>query len=168
MTLFVGSMILLSVIVAKIMANNLGQDDSKERFKLTKDYKKYKDIDYKYDAVVGKKLYANMCASCHRADGLGAMIAPPLAGSQIVQNEQDKLLKIVVKGLKGEITRNGKSYNSSMPGFKIIPHEDLAHVINYIKNSFGNTSDAHIPTVEIIKTKIDTLIKKGAYLESEL
>ncbi len=168
MNIFLGGMFLLSLVVAWIMAGNLSQDESKERFKLTKDYKKYKDENYVYNEKRGSDLYLQICANCHKADGSGKAIAPPLLNSQIVLNEEEKLLKIVIKGFKGAIVRNGKNYNSVMPGFKAIPHEDLTHVINFVRKNFGNENSELIPTVRIITTKIDTLTKKGAYSESEL
>lgn len=168
MIIFLGGMFLISVIVAWIMAKNHGKDSTKERFKLTNEYKKVKKENYVYDDSRGKRVYNQLCAKCHRADGTGTLQTPPLAGSQIVLGDPAIALKIIVKGFTGKITRNGKVYNSVMPGFKVIPHMDLAHVINYIRYSFGNDAPENVHHVEVIKAKIDTITIKGALTEDNL
>jgi mono/diheme cytochrome c family protein len=169
MSLFLGGMFLISVVVAWVMANNHGLDTTKERFKLTKEYKVVKKEDYKYDEKRGQRVYTQLCARCHIANGSGTMQFPPLAGSEIVQGDPSKALKIMVKGLKGKIERQGKTYNSVMPSFRMIPHKDLAHVLNFIRKSFGNkvtTQDIH--HVEVVKAKVDTITIKGPFQEKDL
>ncbi len=166
--LFFGALALISLVTAWIMSGHLNEDISQERYRLTKKYKKLKDETYNYKPQLGALLYKNQCARCHGKSAEGSLTAPPLAGSQILLNEQDKLLKIIVKGLKGPIERNGKTYNSTMPSFKMIQEEDLAHVVNYIRQNFGNQAKELIPALEFNKMKVDTLTKKGMYLESEL
>jgi glucose/arabinose dehydrogenase/mono/diheme cytochrome c family protein len=89
----------------------------------------------------GKKIYDSYCASCHKSDGTGiASVFPPLKGAAVVRGVPSALLKVLIEGMNGPITRQGKSYNQQMPGFKFLPNEDLAAVANYIRNSFGNKS----------------------------
>ncbi|MDP7321391.1 MAG: cytochrome c [Bacteriovoracaceae bacterium] len=166
-SLFIAFMVVLSLIVAWIMAKNLNQDSSKERFKLTKKYKKLKKEEYSYNSQRGHKLYLDLCAKCHRADGKGSNLYPPLVNSQVVKDNPQLMLKIIVKGLYGPMQREGKKYNSVMPGFKAIASEDLAHVANYIRKNFTQ-SETDIDALKVITTKIDTLTKSGSYQTSDL
>lgn len=169
MTIFLVGMFLTSLVVAWIMAKNHGKDTTKERFKLTNEYKVIKKESYSYDSARGERVYNQLCAKCHRPDGLGTMQNPPLSGSKIVQGLPSNALKIIVKGFTGKIERNGKTYNSVMPSFRMIPHKDLAHVLNYIRKSFGNEvigEDIH--HVEVVKAKVDTITIKGPLQEKDL
>lgn len=157
----------VSLIVAFIMSKNLATDVSKTRFRLTKDYKAIKDVKFIYDRTKGKKVYIQLCAKCHRADGLGSNSFPPLVGSPMITGNQSKLIKITLYGLKGQIKREGKVYNGVMPGFKSIPHEDLAQALSFVREEFGNKA-SQIPTIEIIKGKIDNIEQKAPYLYQEL
>ena len=161
MIIGIGSLALLSLITGWIMAKNLNRDESQERFKLTKDYKRIKDLKYEYAQERGQSLYLSMCAKCHRADGLGNLQNPPLLKSPTALGEPSEFLKVIVKGLSGELTRSGKTYNSIMPGFKNIPHTDLAHIANYIRINLNKLEASPIHPVEVVKAKVDTLTIKG-------
>lgn len=161
MNIFLISMVLLSLITAWIMASNMNRDESKERFKLTQDYKRIKKESYHYDRDSGQKFYTLLCAKCHNQMGAGTLQAPPLKGSDLVINDAVNTAKIIVHGLKGEIMRNNRKFNAQMPGFRAIAHHDLAHVLNYIRIEFNGLKSVVHP-VEIVKAKIDTLTKKGA------
>jgi len=94
----------------------------------------------------GKKIYDSYCASCHKSDGTGIVsVFPPLKGAAVVRGAPSALLKVLIEGMNGPITRQGKSYNQQMPGFKFLPNEDLAAVANYIRNSFGHKSPLLTP-----------------------
>ena len=142
-----------SLVVAYIMSQNLGTDISKTRFKLTKDYKAIKDVDFKYDPTKGARVYNQLCAKCHRADGMASDNYPGIKNSPYIQGVPKKLIKITIYGLKGKLKRGEKTYNGIMPGFKNIPHEDLAQALSFVRKTFAQ--EAEIPTIEIIKGKID-------------
>lgn len=161
-------MVITSFVIGIIMANNMNKDESIERHNLTSDYKLFKKKDYTYESTRGEVLYKNMCAKCHLSNGRGSLQTPPLAGSKIVNGDFKKTLKIIVKGLDGKIIRNGKPYNSIMPSFVSVSHEELAHISNYIRNSFGNSNSDLINPVEVIKVKVDNLSRKKSFIESEL
>lgn len=159
--IFVGFMVVLSFVVAWIMAGNFNQDISKLRYKLTQEYKEIKDADYSYNAEIGKKIYVNTCSKCHGINGEGNLQSPPLKSSNLIKTRPDLALKIIVKGLQGQIEREGKNYNSIMPSYKILPHEDIAHVLNYIRINFQNSTSKPIHHVEAVKARIDTLSIEG-------
>lgn len=165
-TISLAAATVVSLVVAYIMSINLGTDISKTRFKLTKDYKELKDVDFKYDPEIGATRYKQLCAKCHRADGMGSGSFPALTESPYVKGDPTKLIKITIYGLKGELVRGEKTYNGVMAGYKKIPHEDLAQALSYIRKTFAN--EAEIPTIEVVKGKIDFIEQKGPFKASEL
>lgn len=168
MALTLGAMFLASLLTGWIMGRNLNMDSSKERFKLTKDYKKIKKLTYVFDKAKGEKLYLKLCSQCHGNMGLGTIMTPPLASSELLMGDFKIPLKVITRGLYGEIERNEKIYNSVMPSFKKLSHMDIAHVTNFIRNSFGNKSSQEVHPVEVVTVRIDTLSKKKSFKENEL
>jgi mono/diheme cytochrome c family protein len=160
-------MAVLSVSVSWIMAKNFNKDASKLRHTLTVDYKKFKKIDYKYDQIKGKQIFDKTCSTCHGADGVGTRMAPSFRNNQFITGNHKNVLKVVLNGLQGKLVRDGKSFNSTMPAYTFLPHTDLAHVINYIRNSFGNKAD-QITSVDVITSKVDSVEKKGPWKVEEL
>jgi mono/diheme cytochrome c family protein len=91
--------------------------------------------------IEGKKLFAKNCASCHQANGLGLPpLFPPVAGSDWVTVEgSGRLVRIVLHGLQGPITVNGKEYNNNMIAWKdSMSDQEVAAVVSYIRNDWGN------------------------------
>jgi cytochrome c oxidase subunit 2 len=87
----------------------------------------------------GEKVYAANCVACHQASGKGTPPAfPPLDGSKLVQGPKDGQLDIVM---------NGKP-NTAMAAFgKQLSDVELAAVVTYTRNAWGNkTGDAVQPS----------------------
>jgi len=104
----------------------------------------------------GKDIYmkaapgGGMCFTCHQANGEGlAGQFPPLAGSDWVLGDKDRLIKISMYGLMGEIEVNGVKYNNVMapPGIPpgSLTDEQIASVLTYIRNDWGNSASAVSP-----------------------
>jgi mono/diheme cytochrome c family protein len=57
------------------------------------------------------------------------------------------MLRIVINGLSGPVEVNGQSWSGAMPGFGdvIASDEDLAAVITYVRNSWGNEASVCTP-----------------------
>lgn len=93
--------------------------------------------------IEGPKLYKVNCASCHQANGMGLPGAfPPLAGSQWVSGDEDRIIKIVLNGLKGPIEVKGETYNSAMIPFgNVLNDEEVQAVVSYVRTHFGNTAE---------------------------
>lgn len=86
----------------------------------------------------GAIVYAN-CAGCHQASGVGVAGAiPPLADSEWVTGGTDRLAAIILRGVTGPITVRGSTYNSAMQGFSNLTDGDIAAVMTYIRNNWGN------------------------------
>lgn len=88
----------------------------------------------------GKAVYSDFCMRCHLSKGEGVeRIYPPLADSNWLSEKRTESIKSVKYGLKGEIEVNGKTYNNNMTSMGLTNRE-VADVMNYIMNSFGNES----------------------------
>jgi mono/diheme cytochrome c family protein len=88
-----------------------------------------------------------VCAACHGQNGEGGAIAPPLAGSEWVSGPVSNLIRIQLRGLTGPITVKGKEYNfpGGMAGMPYQTDEQIAAVLTYVRNSFGNKASAVKP-----------------------
>ncbi len=87
----------------------------------------------------GSTMYKTHCGNCHMDDGKGLeALIPPLTDTTYLKNNRDKLACFVVYGLKDSIVINGIAYQGIMPAEKHLAPIDLAKVLTYITNSFGN------------------------------
>lgn len=86
----------------------------------------------------GESLYASNCSSCHMptGEGLGGAF-PPLANSNWLKN-QKQVIGIVLKGLEGEVTVNDDVYNAPMASFSHLTDRDIADILNFVSNNWGN------------------------------
>ncbi|HLD74035.1 MAG TPA: copper-containing nitrite reductase [Bdellovibrionota bacterium] len=109
----------------------------------------------------GERLFANNCAMCHQGEGQGLPgVFPPLAKSdylmKIAQSKDRKeLVKIVLKGLTGKIKVNGQEYNNVMTPISGLSDADVADVLTYVTNSWGNSAPRF--TEEEVKTAKQSL-----------
>ncbi len=96
--------------------------------------------------AAGKVSYL-ICSACHGENGEGKVIAPPLAGSEWVTGPVSNLIRIQLRGLQGAITVAGKEYNmpGGMAALNYQTDEQIAGVLTYIRNSFGNKASAVKP-----------------------
>jgi mono/diheme cytochrome c family protein len=92
------------------------------------------------NAPDGKAVYTKNCSSCHQANGQGLSTTfPPLAKNSLVTGDPKKVIGVVLHGLNGKITVNGKTYNGNMPAWKgQLSNAEIAAVITYIRSAWGN------------------------------
>lgn len=95
---------------------------------------------------IGKAQFL-VCGACHGQNGEGGPIAPPLAGSEWVTGPVSNLIIIQLRGLQGPITVAGTEYNfpAGMAPMAYQTDEQIAGVLTYIRNSFGNKAHAVKP-----------------------
>jgi mono/diheme cytochrome c family protein len=89
----------------------------------------------------GKAHYDQVCGLCHGVDGLGKPgQAPPLAGSEWVNTKGfERLTHIPLAGVSGQLSVKGQMWSLSMPAMgAAMSDDDLAGVLSYIRNSWGN------------------------------
>ncbi len=89
------------------------------------------------------------CITCHQPDGEGLPAAqfPPLAQTKWVNGSEERLIKLTLHGLMGPIEVKGKQYPGQVPmtAFKQLSDEELAAVLTYVRNSFGNQAPMITP-----------------------
>jgi mono/diheme cytochrome c family protein len=94
---------------------------------------------------LGQRLFGSICAACHQPTGLGRPNQfPPLAGSDYLNSNKIRAINIVIFGRQGEVVVNGLKYNNNMPSFPL-SDQDIANVLTYVYNSFGNSGLAVTP-----------------------
>lgn len=122
----------------------------------------------------GKALYSKegFCITCHQADGKGLPGSgfPPLSGTEWVTGSEDRLIKIILKGLMGPIVVDGKNYEGMVPmtPFEgMLNDQELAAVATYVRNSFSNKASVVSPEkVKEVRAKLQG--KKAFYQSKKL
>lgn len=88
----------------------------------------------------GKEVYDNNCIVCHMGQGEGVEgLNPPLAKSDYLLKTPDKALRAIKLGLEGPVVVNGVKYDAMMASLGL-SDEEVADVMNYISNAWGNKS----------------------------
>lgn len=90
----------------------------------------------------GKQVYLEQCLACHQADALGVQgMNPPLVKTKFVLGDKATLVKIVLNGLQG-VQVDGDDYHGVMAPHPDLTDEQIADVLTYVRNSFGNKAKA--------------------------
>ncbi len=98
----------------------------------------------------GQATYMMVCFACHQPTGLGLPnMFPPLAGSDWANAPKpDRIIRMVLHGYTGPITVNGKPFTSLaplMPPQGALTDQQIADVLTYVRNAFGNKASAVSP-----------------------
>src|SRR5690349_21177406 len=102
-------------------------------------------FDLKASIARGKEVYDANCVTCHMAEGEGIEGAfPPLSKSDYL-TDKARLVKVVLLGVRGPMKVNGTAYDGEMPGVQLTD-EQVADVLNYVRNSWGNKGAAITPS----------------------
>lgn len=111
---------------------------------------------YQRSSLPGEKVYKQYCISCHQADGGGVPnMNPPLINTTYVLGDKERLIKIVLKGLNENIEIDGETFTNPMPALSILKDQQIADVLTYVRNSFGNKASAvSASEVKAVRAKI--------------
>jgi mono/diheme cytochrome c family protein len=90
----------------------------------------------------GGKLFNTFCSVCHQRNGRGNDRFPPLDDTEWVTGDKKTLISIVLTGLRGEITVKGRSYTNRMPKLHMLKDDEIAEILTYVRQSFGNSASA--------------------------
>jgi mono/diheme cytochrome c family protein len=94
----------------------------------------------------GKKVFSKYCISCHQADGGGVpYLNPPLIKTSYVLGNKDSLIHIILHGLNQNIEIEDQVFSNPMPALNILKDQEIADVLTYVRNSFGNKASAVTP-----------------------
>jgi nitrite reductase (NO-forming) len=87
----------------------------------------------------GQALFAGTCSVCHQGNGAGLPgVFPPLAKSDYLSGDVQRAVGVVLHGLSGKLTVNGQEYNSVMPPMTQLNDDEVANILTYVLNSWGN------------------------------
>jgi mono/diheme cytochrome c family protein len=96
--------------------------------------------------AAGQQLYSKICITCHQKDGGGVpRLNPPLIKTSYVTGDKARLIKIVLKGLTTPLTIEDDEYTNPMPPQPQLTDQQIADVLTYVRNSFGNKASAVTP-----------------------
>ena len=117
-------------------------------------FKHKQEFDLKASIKRGKDVYIAQCLTCHMENGEGLEgVYPPVAKADYLMADSVRSIKQTLYGVKGEMTVNGKVYNTEMKGIDLT-NEQASDVLNYIRNSWGNEGGAITPdAVEAARNK---------------
>jgi nitrite reductase (NO-forming) len=110
----------------------------------------------------GEVLFKGTCSACHQDKGQGIPgVFPPLAGSDYLVADKKRAIGVVLNGLTGKVTVNGTDYNSVMPPMSQLSNDEIAHILTYVTNEWGNSGPAVTPA-EVAKVRALTKRAEGA------
>lgn len=98
----------------------------------------------------GRQVYMQTCFVCHQPTGQGLPgQIPPLAASDYLMADKERSIRGVLQGQSGEIVVNGKTYNAVMVPLNTLTDEEVANVLTFVRNSWGNSGEG--VTVEEVR-----------------
>jgi mono/diheme cytochrome c family protein len=106
----------------------------------------------------GKKVYDAVCLACHQASGMGVpRVNPPLVKTSYIKGSKTKLIQIVLKGMNSEQDGDidGETYTGVMAPHSDLTDRQIADVLTYVRNSFGNKGTVVTPAeVKAVRVKL--------------
>jgi len=101
--------------------------------------------------AAGQEIYQDFCVQCHLNSGEGVFgVFPPLKASDYLMNNVEKSVAGIKYGLRGKITVNDEIYDGIMAS-QGLDNEEIADVMNYILNEWGNSYTEQITTEQVNK-----------------
>jgi nitrite reductase (NO-forming) len=112
--------------------------------------------------AAGKALFNGTCSVCHQDNGQGLPdVFPPLAGSDFLLADKARAIATVLNGRSGPVTVNGKTFNSVMPPMSQLNDDEIANILTYVLNSWGNNG-GHVTAAEVAQMRKVTPRPEGA------
>ena len=112
--------------------------------------------------AAGGVLFKGTCSVCHQDNGQGLPdVFPPLAKSDYLLKDPKHAIEVALNGLTGKITVNGKTYDSVMPPMSQLNDDEIANILTYVLNSWGNDGGV-ISKEEVQKVRASTKRAEGA------
>ncbi|MDB9741369.1 PA14 domain-containing protein, partial [Akkermansiaceae bacterium] len=119
-------------------------------------------------AKTGEEIYQIYCMACHAPEGQGVRdAAPALANSAWVGGDPARMAQILLHGIQGPITVQGKDFNLAMPPQAALNDEQIAKVMNYVRSSWGHVG-SEVDEDFINKERASSAKQEGMYNSSKL
>jgi mono/diheme cytochrome c family protein len=118
---------------------------------------------------LGKRVFNQICITCHQANGQGVPgIYPPLAGSEWAQGDEQRIIRIVLDGLHGPIHVASKDFSNVMaPLGTVLRDEQIANALTYVRSEWGNKAPAVLPET-VAKVRADLGSRTDSFTVEEL
>jgi len=153
------------------LAHLNGKSVKEEKGKIVKTDLKGVDRDL---FIKGSAIFARdgFCITCHQPDGKGLESSgfPPLKGTKWALGNEERLIKLTLNGLHGPLEVLGKKYPGQVPMTPfggMLNDEEIAAVLTYVRNSFGNKASAISPD-KVKEVRASIKDKTGFYSPEEL
>jgi len=124
--------------------------------------------------IKGKELFGReaYCGTCHQEQGQGLAASgyPPLRQSKWVNGSEERLIKLTLKGIYGPMTVLRRNYKGNVPmtPFEgLMNDEEVAAVLTYVRNTFGNKASVISPE-KVKEVRASIADQDGFYLASDL
>lgn len=102
----------------------------------------------------GQAIYKKYCLTCHQADGGGVpRMNPPLIKTSYVLGDKARIIKIVLNGFNEQTDIDGESYSNAMPSMDFLKDKEIADVLTYVRNNFGNKASA-VKVAEVTRLRV--------------
>ncbi len=113
-------------------------------------------------AAAGAILYNGTCSVCHQNNGMGLPgVFPPIARSDFLLADKKRVIEAVINGIAGPITVNDEDYNSVMPPMSHLNDDEIANILTYVYNSWGNKGGV-VSIAEVTAVRESTQRPAGA------
>ena len=121
---------------------------------------------------LGRKEYLALCAACHHPAGFGdAGKGPALLDSEWLDNDE-RLVRLVLYGLRGPMTVNGEPFNPDgaleMPGmYKALDDEKIAGILTFVRREWRDKAPP-IEAKTVTRIRAATAGRTDQWTEQEL
>jgi mono/diheme cytochrome c family protein len=117
----------------------------------------------------GQETYLLVCAACHQPHGNGQEgLAPPLREAEWPQGSEQRLIRIVLHGVRDELTVKGTKWNLNMPAFaEGITDPQIADVLTYVRREWGHIAEP-VSEATVKAARAATNGREDSWTESEL
>jgi cytochrome c oxidase subunit II len=102
----------------------------------------------------GEQVFTANCAACHQANGTGnaAIGAPPLVGDKVVLGPAQHQIDVVLNGQTDGVVQKAPT-GGKMPSWSQLSDVDIASVITYTRNGFGNKASENVVQPSAVKAE---------------
>lgn len=116
----------------------------------------------------GKAMYEATCLACHQVHGMGQPgLAPPLVGSEWVGFSENRLIRMLLHGLRGPITVKGDKFEMDMPALGVLDDEQIASALTYVRREWGHGYEPVTPAA-VKRVRDETARREDAWTMPEL
>ena len=122
----------------------------------------------------GKSVYMQTCFVCHQMTGMGLPGAfPPLAETDYTTGDPRRMIAMILKGVNPPLKVKDLTYVAPMPALPTVypilnDDKNVADVINYVRNSFGNKDEKGVSPEFVKKVRDEFASRTAPWTEAEL